>query len=187
MKNTIQNQNVVYKPYWEIVERAEWAWLVVVCLFIGLTGDVPLFSVTMTTFMAMVFKVVASACEATGIRQRAAGVVFTEVGVLFVTCISTQLLKEFAIATKGVNQFFFEHYTGEFRKAIDAGAIENGSKAIEQTTDHVTLILDALHEAFISPPFLTGSSVVLFTILTYAVTRGVSWVWWGHVNSTSKN
>ena len=149
----------------------EWLWLTLCAIVIAFTGDVPAFSIFMLLVMTLSFKIVENAFERTGVRQFYVWVWITEIFTLGFTAVVTGFIKEVAIGFEGLFQFFFNHYTGEFKKAIKAQAIENGQAAIDNATSYAELISDALYQTFMSPPFLTGESVIGFAILGYTVTR----------------
>lgn len=162
-----------YTKYWSIVNTAEWVWLIVICLFLALNGKEPLFSISMAVAMTFMFAVIGNVIGQ-GARNSKLGVVISELGTLVVTCVLSQLAKEFFIAFYDVVVVVSNSNKDAIQDGIDAGVIENGSDIIGQITQYIAQIGNALEEAFITAPFITGSSVVAFAILSYLVTRGVS-------------
>ncbi|EGQ7649854.1 TPA: hypothetical protein ACPJ0G_004696 [Vibrio alginolyticus] len=177
MEETQNISNGSRTPYWEVVSCMEWLWLLICAIFLILFGDAPLFSSAVLVIMTIWFKVIGAFFECLVARSSRMAISIVEISTITITCFLTQIVKEFAIGFDSVHQFFFEINTQEFQKGVDAGVVTNGEPTIQQATDNANFISQALSEAFMSPPFLTGESVVLFAILSYILTRGGAYFW----------
>jgi hypothetical protein len=157
--------------YWDEVSNAEWLLLFVSVAIISVLSEIPIFSCTMFILMSLAFKILGSFFYSIGQRRNYILIVIQEIATLGLTIVITIVIKEFAMSLDLIFRYLSDSNIKRFKEGVDAGALTNSEKAIENATGNANLISDFLSEAFITAPFLTGGSAIMFVLLSYLITR----------------